>query len=286
MTSKRLFPRHFRTCHISKMFTTHLAVLMACFVCCISLHQIAAGEVVYAVNCGGPAHRDVHGVEYDADPLEIGVASDFGKNLAVINRVPPQDAILYQTERYDFNTFGYTTTIEEDGDYVLVLKFCEVWFAASRQKVFDVVLNDLHTVVSGLDIYDTAGRGTAHDEIIPFTITKGKLKVQKEASTFHGDLHIEFVKGDYDNPKVNAIVIYKGPLDDVPKLPPLPGADLDEDESDDSDDDETEEVKPKRHITSGPKTPDPYAADESSFLYPILIALAIFIPTLFCLCRL
>ena len=75
-------------------------------------------------------------------------------------------------------------------------------------------------------------------------------------------------------------------ITDTPKLPPLPGADLDEEESEDSDDDETEEIKPKRHITSGPKTPDPYAADESSFLYPILIALAIFIPTLFCLCRL
>ena len=48
--------------------------------------------------------------------------------------------------------------------------------------------------MSGLDIYDIAGRGTAHDELIPFTITKGKLKVQKEASTFDGNLLIEFVK--------------------------------------------------------------------------------------------
>ena len=77
-------------------------------------------------------------------------------------------------------------------------------------------------------------------------------------------------------------------ISDVPKLPPLPGADLDEDEVEDPDDEESDlsSQKPKRHITSGPKTPDPYAADESSFLYPILIALAIFIPTLFCLCKL
>ncbi|XP_071790225.1 malectin-like isoform X2 [Asterias amurensis] len=266
---------------------TYFTVLLTCFLHCISPSN-AIADVVFAVNCGGPAHRDVYGVEYESDPLEVGVASDFGKSLSVIGRVPPQDAILYQTERYDVNTFGYTTAIEEDGDYVLVLKFCEVWFAASRQKVFDVVLNDLHTVVSGLDIYDIAGRGTGHDELIPFTITKGKLKLQKEASTFDGELLIEFVKGDYDNPKINAIVIYKGTLDDVPKLPPLPGADLDEDEVEDPDDEESDlsSQKPKRHITSGPKTPDPYAADESSFLYPILIALAIFIPTLFCLCKL
>ena len=120
--------------HLSMMLLTHFTVLLTCVLHCISPSH-AIGEVVYAVNCGGPSHRDVYGVEYESDPLEIGVASDFGKNLAVIGRVPPQDSILYQTERYDFNTFGYTTAIEEDGDYVLVLKFCEVWFAASRQKV-------------------------------------------------------------------------------------------------------------------------------------------------------
>ena len=120
--------------HFSMKHLTYFTVLLTCFLHCISPSN-AIADVVFAVNCGGPAHRDVYGVEYESDPLEVGVASDFGKSLSVIGRVPPQDAILYQTERYDVNTFGYTTAIEEDGDYVLVLKFCEVWFAASRQKV-------------------------------------------------------------------------------------------------------------------------------------------------------
>lgn len=86
----------------------------------------------------------------------------------------PNDNILYQTERYHTNTFGYDIPITSDGDYVLVLKFCEVYFAAPDQKVFDVMLNGEHTIISDLDIYDKVGRGVAHDEYIPFTISKGK----------------------------------------------------------------------------------------------------------------
>ena len=43
-----------------------------------------------------------------------------------------------------------------------------------------------------------------------------------------------------------------------------------------------EELKFKR--TSGPRVNDPYSSDESWF-WPITIAVAIFLPVLFCLCR-
>lgn len=132
------------------------------------------GPIVYAVNCGGEAHIDSDGIHYDRDPLhaKIGIASDYGKRL-LIGRVPPQDNILYQTERYHKNTFGYDIPLSEDGDYVLVLKFCEVYFNAPDQKVFDVVLNGDHTIISDLDIFEKVGRGVAYDEYIPFKISKG-----------------------------------------------------------------------------------------------------------------
>ena len=69
--------------------------------------------------------------------MDIGIASDYGKTL-MIQRVVPQDQILYQTERYHVDTFGYDVPISRDGDYVLVLKFCEVWFTAPNQKVSEV----------------------------------------------------------------------------------------------------------------------------------------------------
>lgn len=64
---------------------------------------------------------------------------------------------------------------------------------SSTLKVFDVRLNG-HVVVKDLDIFDRVGHSTAHDEIIPMSIKKGKLSVQGEVSTFTGKLHIEFVK--------------------------------------------------------------------------------------------
>lgn len=114
-----------------------------CAVCIISvmLHSSDALEVVWAVNCGGSAHTDVHGIRYQADPMKIGFASDYGKSL-VIQRVVPQDQVLYQTERYHVSTFGYDVPISKDGDYVLVLKFSEVWFTAANQKVaYDFLLS-------------------------------------------------------------------------------------------------------------------------------------------------
>lgn len=49
-------------------------------------------------------------------------------------------------------------------------------------------------MVKDLDIFDRVGHSTAHDEIIPMSIRKGKLSVHGEVSTFTGKLYIEFVK--------------------------------------------------------------------------------------------
>lgn len=59
--------------------------------------------------------------------------------------------------------------------------------------MFDVRLNG-HTVVKDLDIFDRVGHSTAHDEIVSFSIRRGKLSVQGEVSTFNGKLTVEFVK--------------------------------------------------------------------------------------------
>lgn len=97
------------------------------------------GEVIWAVNCGGEAHTDIHGIRYQEDNLQVGISSDYGKSL-MIQRVVPQDQILYQTERYNMNTFGYTLPLTKDGNYVLVLKFSEVWFTSPGQKVHLVIV--------------------------------------------------------------------------------------------------------------------------------------------------
>ena len=101
-------------------------------------HIECIGEVIWAVNSGGDAHTDIHGIRYQKDPLTVGIVSDYGRSL-IIQRVVPQDQILYQTERYHTDTFGYDIQIKQDGDYVLVLKFSEVWFTSPNQKVIIVL---------------------------------------------------------------------------------------------------------------------------------------------------
>lgn len=91
--------------------------------------------MIYAVNCGGEEHEDSNGIKYERDPLKVGTASDFGKNLLMIGRVPQSDEIIYQTERYHTNTFGYDLPLSGDGDYALILKFSEVYFNAPNLKV-------------------------------------------------------------------------------------------------------------------------------------------------------
>ncbi|KAG9354687.1 hypothetical protein JZ751_001400 [Albula glossodonta] len=253
-----------------------------------------AERVIWAVNAGGEAHTDVHGINFKKDPLEgkVGKASDYGMRLPIL-RSSPEDQILYQTERYNEDTFGYEVPIREEGDYILVMKYAEVYFAQSQQKVFDVRLNG-HVVVKDLDIFERVGHSTAHDEIVPFSIRKGKLSVQNEVSTFNGKLTVEFVKGYYDNPKVCALYVMKGTLEDVPKLQPHPGLEKREEEEEEEEDGEGGEeggkksasAVPKHRVQSGPRTPNPYAADNSSLMFPILVAFGVFIPTLFCLCRL
>ena len=62
-------------------------------------------------------------------------------------------------------------------------------------QVFDIMLNGEHIIVQGLDIYDQVGRGTAHDEIIPFTVKNGELKVGGDISSIEGGkVGVSFVK--------------------------------------------------------------------------------------------
>lgn len=95
-------------------------------------------------------------------------------------------------------------------------------------QIFDVVLNRKHEIVSNLDIFAQVGRGTAHDEYVYFTVRRGKLYFKDKVSDIRNNLvRLEFIKGSYDNPKINAFVLFKGDVNRIPKLMPLnPEADL------------------------------------------------------------
>ncbi|XP_058820375.1 malectin-A [Topomyia yanbarensis] len=271
------------------------------FVSCIAYLPLFVSavqqNVIFAINAGGDAHIDSNGIKYARDPLmgKIGTESDYGKQLLMINRVKPSDELLYQTERYHHDTFGYDLPIAGDGEYVLILKFCEVYFNAPNMKVFDVLLNNRHMVVTDLDIFSLVGKGTAHDEYVYFTVSRGRLYFKEEDSEIRaGKVKLEFLKGYKDNPKINAIVLMKGYDDtNLPRLTPLVSEQPVQELHADSpigdgfvDGDTQTDGKAKQRKTSGPKQPNPYSLDESSIMLPVFIAIGAFIPLLFCLCRL
>lgn len=122
----------------------------------------AAGslKVVYAINAGGDEHTDKNGIHYEADPLhnKIGTASDYGNHLLIIGRVPEQDEVLYRTERYHTATFGYDLPITGDGEYALILKFCEVYFNEPNMKVSRRKLNYSYYIL----VVGTSGTSIKH----------------------------------------------------------------------------------------------------------------------------
>lgn len=204
-----------------------------------------------------------------------------------------------------------------------MLKFSEVFFEEANKKVFDVVLNDVHSVLTDLDIYREAGHATAHDEYIPFTVSRGKLFFRDGVSEVRsGRLKISFIKGQLDNPKINAIVLVKGAdaANDFPRLPPPTpppmknklattkedvlnldlshpeqlsanaAADNDpfpqtfQEEDEEAIVEQQEERKFRR--TSGPKQPEPVYAMDSSVITILFIAVATVIPIVILRCRL
>lgn len=115
--------------HVLSWFIYPLVLLL--LYCPLYTH---AYEVVFAVNCGGPKHTDRYGIKYKADDNPVGIPSTYGRSLS-ISRTHPDDMVLYQTERYHTSSFSYNVPIEEDGEYILVTKYSEVYFQHVGGKV-------------------------------------------------------------------------------------------------------------------------------------------------------
>mmetsp|Transcript_20290 Transcript_20290/g.40633 ORF Transcript_20290/g.40633 Transcript_20290/m.40633 type:complete len:358 (-) Transcript_20290:223-1296(-) len=210
------------------MRTLGPALVLALLVSC----ELAAGapkaKVLYAVNCGGPLHHDSSlDITYNADTgFSGGVPSDAGKEFSPMARV--RDDTVYQTERYILEgNLVYQIPLKGKGKRTLVCKFSEVYFSAPGQKVFAVMVGS-EVVVPHVDIYDSVGKGVPHDEIVEIE-NKGKTLVVNGKEIPDGrpgwdasssTVAVIFKKLHADNPKINAIVVYEGGKEGVPKMKP------------------------------------------------------------------
>jgi hypothetical protein len=183
-----------------------------------SIHsKLIKENVIAAINCGGPEYTDEDGIVYEKDNyFDYGISSDHGLNYDIENT---QDMDLYQSERWHSDTFTYSVPVKNAGKYILILKFSEVYFSQPNEKVFDVALGK-KIIIKDMDIFKKAGKATAHDEFIEFEIKDDKCYVNKQEAPAAYDsktkqLKIKFIKGPKDNPKINAILVYKGDILDT-----------------------------------------------------------------------
>ena len=179
--------------------------------------KIDPKKVVVAINCGGNDYRDSNGVLYEEDKyFNKGTPSDHGLSYDIKNTI---DKALYQTERWSSDTLTYTLPLKSgiNGKYVLVLKFSEVYFNNAGEKVFNVGLGK-EKVIKNLDVFDRVGKAFALDEYIEFEIRENRVYYKKReckgALESGNKLVVNFIKGKADNPKINAILLIKGTLND------------------------------------------------------------------------
>ena len=199
----------------------HIKSIIPIFILTIIINYISCkmdpSKVIVAINCGGSQYTDKNEVKYEADKYyNGGTSSEHGLNFDIKNT---EDEVLYQTERWSSETLTYSLPLKSNinGNYVLILKFREVYFNNRGEKIFDVALGK-EKIIKNLDIYNKVGKAEAYDEYIEFEIRNRQVYYKNKLCNKALDeekLLINFLKGKADNPKVNAILLIKGTLKDT-----------------------------------------------------------------------
>ncbi|MDS0300842.1 malectin domain-containing carbohydrate-binding protein [Halogeometricum sp. S1BR25-6] len=141
-----------------------------------------SGDVVFAVNAGGPEYAAADGTVYAADANFNG-----GETFTTGNAGTPatpeiantQDDELYYTERY--GDFSYAVPVE-NGEYEVTLQFAELYQGVANDggegdRVFDASIEG-QQVLNDYDIYATAGGAhAATTETFVVNVTDGELNV-------------------------------------------------------------------------------------------------------------
>jgi hypothetical protein len=133
------------------------------------LYNPAHPTVVWTVNAGGPKYTDQQGLIYRAHTqFSTGYA-----NTTTAAITGTTDDRLYQSERY--GDFSYNIPVA-NGDYLVTLKFAEIYWAQPAQRVFNVFMEGVK-VISKLDLVAKVGPNAAYDVAVPVHVTDGQLNM-------------------------------------------------------------------------------------------------------------
>ena len=123
------------------------------------------------------------------------------------------------TERYgQGESFKYMIPISKEGKYTLILKFSEIYFQRPGEKIFDVKIGNKF-VAKKLDILaHVLQKNIPYDHFVEIEYKNKKIYLEGEevqGALKKGKLQIDFNVGAQDNPKVNAIVLARGGLENT-----------------------------------------------------------------------
>jgi hypothetical protein len=134
------------------------------------LYQPAHSAVIWAVNAGGLKYTDGQGIIYRGN-TQFSTGGAYTTTAAIAGTT---DDPLYQSER--FGDFSYAIPVE-NGDYLVTLKFAEIYWTQPGQRIFNVLMEGV-TVISKLDLVAKVGPNAAYDVTIPVHVTDGKLNIK------------------------------------------------------------------------------------------------------------
>jgi N-acetylneuraminic acid mutarotase len=144
------------------------------------------------VNAGGPAYTDSAANTWSADAGFTG-----GGTYSTTSTIAgTSDPTLYQTERtgQGGGNFSYSFTVP-NGTYSVTLKFAEIYWTSSGQRLFNVSLNG-QQLLSNFDLLTQTAPKTALDKTFVVNVTTGSINIAFTTLK--------------DNAKVSAIQILKG----------------------------------------------------------------------------
>lgn len=137
---------------------------------------VPAPQIDLGVNAGGAAYTSLEGEAWLADqayaPGGWGyVGGGVYSTTAAIGGAT--DDALYQSEHWGMTAYRFTLP---NGSYQVQLKFAEIYATRKGQRVFDVTVEG-QAVLSGLDLFASAGRNVAYDRYLTVQVRDGVLDI-------------------------------------------------------------------------------------------------------------
>jgi hypothetical protein len=141
------------------------------------------------VNAGGSSYTDTAGHVWGAESNADNEGDPDFNYPSTQTITGTSDQTLYNTSHYGSGTLDYNFTVT-NGTYTITLKFAELYWGFSGQRLFDVQING-STVLSSFDIVGEAGPTAALDKSFNITVTTGTINLHMSSSV--------------DNPTINGI---------------------------------------------------------------------------------